>query len=158
MDEIRCAVSFEADETRQSPGRLVGRLLTYGERIVHNRGPESFESRALQWGDDGVVLYDGHDAEPRKPIGIMQPIQTDTEARVDFALPDTAAGRRVAEKVRRGDLKGMSVEFRSAEERRERSGLRRIVKAWVTGAAVVSSPAYSSALIEVRSKRRRLWL
>ena len=152
MGEIRCSIELRADSTRQSPGRLVGRLLAYGQEIVHDRGKETFESRSLTWGPDGVVLYDGHDVEPRKPIGIMHPSQTDTEARINFALPDTAAGRRVADDVRRGELKGMSVEFRSAEERREKSGLRRIVRAWVTGAAVVASPAYSSAVVEVRNK------
>ena len=159
VNEIRCAVALEPEEFRQGPGRLVGRLLRYGEEIVHTRGKETFESRSLQWGPDGIVLFDGHDSQPRKPVGIMHPIQSDTEARINYSLPDSAAGRRIASSVRRGEQKGMSVEFRGAEERRDRSGLRRISKAWVTGAAVVADPAYKTATIELRAKRRRrLWL
>ena len=37
-DEIRCAVELRADETRQGPGRLVGRIVRYGERARRPRG------------------------------------------------------------------------------------------------------------------------
>ena len=155
---ILAEVEYRADESRLSPGRLVGRLLSYGETIRHSKGPELFEPRSLQWGSNGVVLFDGHDVAPRKPIGIVHPVQTDTEARVDFPLPDTPAGRRVAEKVRGGSLRGLSIEFRSASET-IRAGVRRIAKAWLVGLAVVPDPAYSSAAVEVRGKgRRRIWL
>ena len=30
MNEIRCAIEFREDETRQSPGRIVGTLMVYG--------------------------------------------------------------------------------------------------------------------------------
>ena len=33
-DEIRCAVELRSDDTRQGPGRLVGRIMTYGERAT----------------------------------------------------------------------------------------------------------------------------
>ena len=32
MTELRCAVELRADDSRQSPGRIVGTLLTYGQR------------------------------------------------------------------------------------------------------------------------------
>ena len=44
-DEIRCAIECRADETRQSPGRLVGRILRYGERALDR--PELFEAGAF---------------------------------------------------------------------------------------------------------------
>lgn len=153
MDEIRCALEFREDETRTGPGRLIGRLLQYGERITHSKGPEVFESRALQWGDSGVVLYDSHDQTPRRPVAIVHPEQSDSEARIDIRLPDTSAGRRVAAGVREGSLRGLSVEFRSAAER-YRDGVRRISKAWLSGLALVENPAYSSATVEVREKDR----
>ena len=61
--------------------------------------------------------------------------------------------------VRSGQFKGLSVEFRSAAESRNASGVRMISKAWLTGLAAVVDPAYASATVEVRGKHRRLfWL
>ena len=51
-DEIRCSVSCEEDRTRSGPGRIVGRILTYGERATDR--PELFERGALSWPSDGV--------------------------------------------------------------------------------------------------------
>ena len=34
MDELRCAIEYRADESRQSPGRIVGVLLSYGEQAT----------------------------------------------------------------------------------------------------------------------------
>ena len=63
-DEIRCAVSCEEDRTRSGPGRIVGRILTYGERATDR--PELFERGALSWPADGVVLNRQHARD--KPI------------------------------------------------------------------------------------------
>ena len=154
-------LQFSDDETRQGPGRLQGKLLTYGERIAHSKGPEQFESRSLQWGEDGVVFYDSHDQSPRRPVSIVTPQQSDAEARVDFLLPDTPSGRRIAEKVRSKELRGLSIEFRAEVEKRV-GGVRRITKAWLTGLAAVANPAYASATVEVREKSTArgilLWL
>ena len=158
-DEIRCAIECIDDETRDSPGVLSGRLLSYGEQITHAKGREVFESRALEWGDSGVVLYEGHEVTPRAPVGIVHPVQADSEARIRYPLPNSATGRRVAARVRAGELKGLSVEFRAAAEHRDAAGVRRITRAWLTGLATVASPAYPSASVEVRHKRRaRVWL
>lgn len=161
MTETReVAIELREDESRQSPGILTGRLLTYGERIVHAKGPETFEPRALEWGSDGVTLYDTHDGSlgdvPRRPVAIVHPVQSDTEARIEEPLPDTPAGRRVADAIRGGALKGLSIEFRAQAERHA-DGVRRIVRALLTGLAVVASPAYPSASVEVRGKRR-FWM
>ncbi|MDE0166263.1 MAG: HK97 family phage prohead protease [Bryobacterales bacterium] len=154
MDEIRCSVNYLPDETRQGPGRLVGRLLSYGEQIVHGQGRETFESRSLTFGDDGIVFYDSHDVTPRRPVAIVHPENRDTEAVVDFVLPDTGAGRRVAKRFREGSYKGLSIEFRSVREKYV-AGVRRISEALVNGFAAVESPAYPSAQVEVRSKRKQ---
>lgn len=151
MDEIRCSVDFLPDETRQGPGRIVGTILRFGEQIVHTKGPEQFEARSLAFSDDGVVLYDSHDVEPRKPVHIFTPIQTDTEARIDALLPDTPAGRRLAERFRNGTYKGLSIEFRAVSERYV-DGVRRVSKAFLGGVAAVESPAYQTP-VEIRSKR-----
>ena len=57
-DEIRCSIECREDATRRGPGRLVGRILTYGERALDR--PEVFEAGALTWPSDGVVLTRQH--------------------------------------------------------------------------------------------------
>ena len=57
-DEIRCSIECREDETRRGPGRIVGRILTYGERATDR--PELFERGALSWPSDGVVLNRQH--------------------------------------------------------------------------------------------------
>ena len=57
-DEIRCAVEFREDTDRTGPGRLVGTVLTYGQRAKDR--PELFEPGALTWPADGVVLNRQH--------------------------------------------------------------------------------------------------
>ena len=46
-DEIRCSIECREDEARRGPGRLVGRILTYGERAIDRA--ELFERGALSW-------------------------------------------------------------------------------------------------------------
>ena len=91
-DEIRCKVSCEEDRTRSGPGRLVGRILTYGERATDR--PELFERGALTWPADGVVLNRQH--ARGAPIMRVRPTQVGDELRIDQPLPDTIAGRDAA--------------------------------------------------------------
>ena len=74
-DEIRCAIECREDETRQGPGRLVGRILRYGERA--NDRPELFERGALSWPADGVVLNRQH--ARGAPIMRVVPVQVGDE-------------------------------------------------------------------------------
>ena len=57
-DEIRCSIECREDETRRGPGRLVGTVITYGQRAKDR--PELFEPGALTWPADGVVLNRQH--------------------------------------------------------------------------------------------------
>ena len=45
MDELRCKIEVREDESRESPGRLVGVLLRYGE--VASDRKEVFEKGSL---------------------------------------------------------------------------------------------------------------
>ena len=154
-DEIRCSVELRADETRQSPGRLFGTLLTYGERAGDRA--ELFEPGALSWPADGVVLRRQH--VRAAPIMRVVPELHGSVLIIDAPLPDTAAGRDTATEIRDGLFRGLSVEFRAARERMA-GGVRRIQAAELRGAGLVDSPSYRGSRVEVRGRqgRRRLWL
>ena len=155
MHEIRCRIEYRADETRQSPGRLYGRLLTYGERAADR--PERFAPGALSWPDGGIPLRRQHNRN--QPIAQIVPRIEGDGLIVDQPLPDTTAGRDAAAEVRAGLLRGMSVEFRSERER-QHGGIREIERAALVGAGLVDEPSYRSAVVELRGRggRRRLWL
>ena len=88
----------------------------------------------------------------------VQPTVDGSEIRLDAPLPDTALGREVAAEIRAGRKAGLSVEFVSTNEATV-AGVREIRAALVDAAAVVASPAYDQARVEVRQRgdRRRWW-
>ena len=155
-DEIRCAIECRHDETRRGPGRLVGRMLTYGERAIDRA--ELFERGALSWPADGVVLNRQH--ARGAPIMRVMPVQVGDELRIDQVLPDTVAGRDAAAEIRSGLLRGLSVSFQAARQSFA-GGVRRIQSAALTAVAVVDDPSYD-APVEVRARvkgrrHRRAW-
>ena len=145
-DELRFSIEYRADDTRQSPGRLVGRLVRYGEQATDRR--ELFEPGALEWPTDGVVLNRQHVRE--KPILRFVPQVDGNEVRVDAQLPDTSSGRDTAVEVRSGLLRGLSIEFKAIKETYS-GGVRRISRAMLKGAGLVDSPSYL-APVEVRRR------
>ena len=155
QDEIRCSIELRADDSRQSPGRIAGTLLTYGERASDRA--ELFESGALRWPDNGIVLRRQH--QRGAPIMRVIPETRGAEVVIDAPLPDTQAGRDAAAEIRQGLMTGLSVEFRASRQRYA-SGVRRIAAALLSGAGLVDSPSYSGSQVEVRKRRgaRRFWL
>ncbi len=154
-DEIRCAIECRADETRQSPGRLVGRILRYGERALDRA--ELFESGALSWPADGVVLRRQH--ERGAPIMRVIPELREGELVIDQPLPDTQAGRDAAREIRSGLMRGFSVSFKATRQAFA-GGVRRIQSAAMTAVGLLDSPSHD-APVEVRQRRegrRRVWL
>ena len=147
MDAIDLEIRFEADDTRQSPGRLTGVLLTY-EALARDRA-EVFTRGSLYWPENGIVINQQHDR--KAPIVRAIPFLGGDEVRVDVALPNTTAGRDAAENVREGVLTGLSVEFKAEQEGR-RGGLREIRRARLGAAGLVDSPSYRGSLVEVRAK------
>ena len=147
-DEIRCAIECREDETRRGPGRLVGRILTYGERAIDRA--ELFERGALSWPADGVILNRQH--ARGHPIMRVLPVRVGDELRIDQPIPDTASGRDAATEIRSGLLRGLSVSFRSARQSFA-GGVRRIQSAAMTAVGLVDDPSYD-APVEVRARTR----
>ena len=147
MDEIRCAIEVREDDSRLSPGRIVGTLITYGQKASDR--PEMFEPGALEWPDGGIVLNRQH--ARKQPVMRVLPQAVGDSVVIDAALPDTQAGRDTATEIRQGLFRGLSVEFRSIKQSFE-GGVRKIAKAALSAAAIVDSPSYSGSAVEVRAK------
>ena len=127
-DEFRCAIELRADDSMASPGRLVGTLLTYGQRAGDRA--ELFEPGALTWPANGIVLRRQHVREA--PIARVIPELRGNDVVIDYPLPDTTAGRDAAIEVRNGTLGGLSVEFRATGQKFV-GGVRRISAALLSG-------------------------
>ena len=154
MRELRCAIEVRADDSRQSPGRLVGTLMEYETRAKSRR--EVFANDSLHWPEGGIILNMSHDRA--QPVMRISPEVRDKAVVVDAALPDTARGRDAALMVRNGTLRGLSVEFRSEDEGYT-GGLREVRRAHLVAAALVDDPDYGSVEVRRRAgRRRRLWL
>ena len=148
--EIRAALEIRADES--SPGRLVGTLIEVG-RVAGDRR-EVFTPGSVQWPANGVRLPAEH--RGRQVMRFVPKVEG-SEIRIDHPLPDTALGREIAAEIRGGRKAGMSVEFYSTDAAQV-SGLREVRGALVDAVAVVESPAYRQARVEIRARRRRVWL
>ena len=160
MDEIRMKIEVREDEARLGPGRLVGTIMRYGERASDRA--EMFLPGSLKWDADGIVVNRMHTR--KSPVMRVMPIVEGNEVRIDAALPDTTAGRDASAEIRSGLFKGMSIEFRATAQSIV-GGVRRITEAVLSGAAIVDSPSYAGASVEVRSKgggnrpdARTMWL
>ena len=147
-DEIVVEVRFTEDETRQSPGRLTGTLMTYGERARDR--PEMFEQDSLEWEANGILVREQHNRQA--PIVRAIPFVEGREVKIDTPLPNTTRGRDAAVNLREGVFTGLSVEFKAIRQS-YRSGVRSISKALLRGAGLVDSPSYKDSTAEVRAGR-----
>ena len=147
MDNLLVEVRFLEDDTRQSPGRLIGTLVTYGER-ARDRA-ERFRRDALQWADGGIVINEQHNR--MAPILRTVPFLDGDALNIDAPLPNTQRGRDAATMVQNGTLTGLSVEF----EKRGLvtamvGGIREIRSATLAGAGLVDLASYRGSVVEVR--------
>ena len=151
--ELRCAIELRADDSRQSPGRVVGTLMEYEKRAGDRA--EMFAAGALSWPEGGIVLNEQHNRQA--PIMRFTPEARDNRVVIDSPLPDTARGRDAATLIRNGTFRGLSVEFRATDETM-RGSVRLIRAATLAGAALVDDPAYPASRVEVRQRsgHRRL--
>ena len=147
MDLLTCEVRFTEDESRQSPGRMTGTLLTYEVRAKDR--PELFKRSALTWGDKGIVINEMHDRQ--RPILRALPFLDGDSLKIDQKIPDTQRGRDAATNIREGVFTGLSVEFHALQEVR-RAGVREISKGYLSAGGLVDVPSYSDSLVDVREK------
>lgn len=159
MDKVETRaieIRIEADPERRGPGRLVGTLLTYGERSGDRA--ERFEAGALHWEAGGVVLREQHNRFA--PIARFTPEVEGRTVKVSVVLPDTSRARDCATNIRAGVFRGLSVEFHAERERWD-GELRIIERARLVGAGLVDEPSYKGSVVSMRARgegRRRLWL
>ena len=155
-NEIIIPIEYRADETRETPGRLVGVLMRYGQRA--NDRPEVFEQDALHWRESGIIIREQHNRQA--PILKTVPVLDGETLRIDAPFPATQRGRDAATNLRDGVFTGLSVEFAPEREIR-RSGVRVIQRAFLDGAGLVDYPSYTDSVAEVRAQKRPqrwIWL
>ena len=154
MNEFRSfACELREDETRQSPGRLVGTAMTYNEEARDRR--EVFEVGALTWDPTGIVVNRQH--ARTAPIVRVVPEVRGLAVVIDARLPDTSSARDAVKEVREGLLRGLSIEFKAIRQS-YRAGVRYIQEATLFAVGLVDSPSYAGSTAEVRGKRVRRWL
>ena len=147
MENLVFEVRQLDDPTRESPGRLVGTLLRYGEVAQDRR--EVFAQGALTWPAEGILVNWQHDRS--KPILRAIPFNDGDSVKIDAPIPNTVLGRDSVVNIREGIFGGMSVEFQSRSEGR-RGNLREIRSAYLGAAALVDAGSYAGATVEVRAE------
>ena len=153
MDKLVFEIRQLEDPTRESPGRLVGTLLRYGE-VAQDR-KEVFARGALTWPAEGILVNWQHDRS-RNLLRAIPYIDGDA-VKIDAPIPNTVLGRDTVTNIREGVFGGMSVEFHSRSEGR-RGNLREIRSAYLGAAALVDTGSYAGATVEVRAEAdARAW-
>ena len=155
-------------DAADSAGRVEGVAVRYGDTAQLPGFRERFERGAF--GDVGgldVIANLQHDrTRPLARTGGGGLALTDgpDALRAAVELPDTRDGADTAALLRRGVLRGFSVEFRVEAERFE-AGIRIVERATLRGLALVDRPAYGDSLAAIAARaagslprRRRLWL
>ena len=137
--EIRAGLEF-----RVSGRTLSGTILRYGDIAPGHR--ERFMPGSLAPIPD-VPLNIQHD----RALVVLAPgdfvlTDTDRELQIRAELPASSAAIQL---VRRGALRGFSLEFNAREERAE-NGIRVIERGELVGVSLVDSPAYPASKAEVR--------
>ena len=192
MDGLETRATYDlADlEIRQGGKGISGRFL-YGQMAtIANRGrvrKERVESRGLGWvlSQDGreIQLLDGHDFDKvlaRKVVGSKKPLDnslilTETDDALSFvvdALPETSYVADLRVKVEAGLQTGISPGFivrgvpdavrEVPEPGNPGVSIREIHQAVLIELSVVTRPAYSATIAELRSEdgktdKRRYW-
>ena len=143
-------IQYAEDATRESPGRISGVLVTFGQKAKDR--PDLYEAGSLSWPDNGIVLNEMHDR--KQAIKRFSPYLDGDELRVDFPLPATQRGRDAATMIKDGTYSGLSIEVaRDSIVATYRAGIRHINRGQLVAAALVDEAAFLGSTVEVNSKR-----
>ena len=163
-------VAVEIRESATGPGRVEGVAIRYGDEAQLPGFRERFQAGAF--GDvaalDVIANLQHRRDRPLARTGGGGLTFTDevTALRATLDLPDTRDGADAAALLRRGVLRGYSLEFRVDAERFE-AGVRIVERAALRGVALVDRPAYGESLAAIAERaaaaggflrRRRVWL
>ena len=147
---LYCTIAYADDATNQSPGRLVGTLVTFNEKASDR--PDVYLPGSLRWPDGGFPLNESHDR--RQIITRIEPYRDGDALRVDKMLPPTGRGRDAATMVKDGTFKALSIEVETASiVSRIVDGVRHISDAFMSGAALVTDGAFTGSVVEVHNRR-----
>ena len=147
LENLLIEVRYVEDTTRESPGRLTGVLLQYGE-LSRDR-PERFMRDSLQWAETGIIINEQHNRQAA--IMRVHPFLDGDLLRVDEPLPNTTRGRDAAVNIRDGLYTGLSVEFQKRGVVASYvGGVREIRSAQLVGAGLVDLASYPGSTVEVR--------
>ena len=139
----------EADTPGYEP-TLRGVMLQEGRAASGGRR-EVFTPGSVSWPHDGVEVLTEH----RGQSEVRGQVVRERDGRLRITARATEG---IREAVKAGK-RFMSVEFQAVEERTTQGGVREILKALVSAAALVVSPEYDVTTAEVRKREpRRLWL
>lgn len=147
-DVLTAAVEVRASDAGPM---LHGVILTEGRAATGGRR-ELFAPLSTVWPSDGIAILAEHrGAALARAVPNREP---SGEIRIAVRATDT---------IRRAvDIDGrrfMSVEFHALEERTTAGGVREVLRAMVSAAALVPNPEYDTTRAEVRrSGRTRVWL
>ena len=136
-------------EVRVQGRNLSGVLMPYGTVAVVDGVREMFRAGAFAPVPAVLDVNLQHDADIVMVKGAVL-TDTDVELRVNAELREDSAASRL---VRRGALKGLSVEFAAKREAMV-NGVRVVELAKLAGAGLVDQGAYPAATVEVRAKGR----
>ena len=168
MLEFRYA-ALEFRDAPDSPGVVEGTVLSYGSEAKLPGFRERFEPAAF--GDlAGADVMANLQHDRGRPLartggGGLSFEDSATALRARLELPRTRDGEDAAELLRRGVLRGFSIEFAVRRERFT-SGVRVVERARLIGLALVDRPAYGDSLASLATRaaaslapaRRRVWL
>ena len=146
-DTLQYVIAAELREASDGP-TLRGVVLQEG-RAAQGGRLEVFAPLACCWPSNGIALLAEH-----RGSELARAVPTrDADGSLRIETPATPAILEAFEA-----RKFFSIEFHALQEVRTAGGVREITRALVDAAAMVSSPEYSQATAEIRTRQRRVWL
>lgn len=144
--DVRRLVTGAAEIRAAEDGQHLHGVLIQEGRAASGGRREVFTPRSVEWPSTGVGILTAHRQAPE----IRAVPSRESDGRITVKALATPAIREAVEAGR----KWMSVEFHSLEERTTKGGVREILGALVSAAALVDHPEYDTTMAEVRQRSR----